>query len=67
MKRQDHSNSYKGKHLTGADLQVQRLSSWLGEHDRLQVDTVLGKLLRLLHLNPQAEDRERASGPGFSF
>ena len=48
--------SYKGKHLVGAGLQVQRLSplsSWW--KDRImQADMVLEKELRVLHLDLQA-------------
>jgi hypothetical protein len=51
----DHSNSYKGKHLIGADLQVQRfspLSSWW-EHG-MKADMVLEKEIRVLQLDLKA-------------
>lgn len=69
VKRQhDHNNSYKGKHLIKADLQVQRfspLSSWqklwqlAGWHDAGEWIRVL----RLYHL--QTRRRERDTGTGF--
>ena len=55
----DQGNSYKRKHFTGAGLQFQRfnpLSSW-GKHGSIQTDMVLGKELRVLHLDPQAARR----------
>ena len=62
-------NTHKGKHLTGAGLQVPRfgpLSLWqeawqcAGRH-------VLEKELRVLQLDPQAAGRWRDTGPGLSF
>jgi hypothetical protein len=44
----NHGNSYKGNHLVGAGLQVQRLSlpsHHSGKHDSLHVDMVLEKEL----------------------
>jgi hypothetical protein len=54
-----HGNSYKGKHLTGAVLQVQRFSplSIIMERSMvtcMQTDMVLEKELRVLHGDPQA-------------
>jgi hypothetical protein len=52
----DQSNSYKGKHLTRAGLQLQRFSplpSWQELQGSVQADMVL-KELRVLHLDLQA-------------
>ena len=61
MKRHhDHCNSYKGEHLIGAGLQFRGLVHFChgGKHSGVQLDTVLEKGLRVLHLNP-----EGAGGP----
>jgi hypothetical protein len=52
MKRQhDHSNSYKGKHLTGAGLQLRSVVHYHhgGKHGSKQADMVLEKDLILIH------------------
>ena len=56
----DHSNSYKGKHLTGAGLQFSDLVHCHhgGKHGGMQVDVVLEKELRVLHLGQQEAGRE---------
>ena len=59
MKRHhDHGSSYKGRHLTGADLQVQRFNLVHDHHDRkhgsMPEDIVLEKQLRVLHLDLKA-------------
>ena len=53
----DHSNSYKGKHLTGAGLQFRGLVHCHHgrKHGGTQADMVLEKELRVLHRNSQAE------------
>jgi hypothetical protein len=50
----DQSNSYKGQHLIGAGLQVQRFSplSSRQEHGSIQADVRLEEL-KILHLNPR--------------
>jgi hypothetical protein len=57
MKRHhDHSNSYKGKHLIGADLQLRSSVHYHhgGKCGSTQTDLVLEKELRVLHLDQQA-------------
>ena len=61
MKRyHDHSNSYKGKHLIGAGLQIQSKFSpsfiMVGKHGGVQAATVLEKELRVLHLDPKTAE-----------
>jgi hypothetical protein len=57
-KHHDQNNSYKGQHLIGAGLWVQRFSSlssrW--EHGSIQTDMGLEEL-RVLHLHPKADRR----------
>ena len=66
MKRHhDHSKSYKEKHLVGAGLQIQRYHG--GKHGSMQVDTVLERELRVLHLDRQAAGKENDNGPGLSI
>jgi hypothetical protein len=62
-RHRDQGNSYKGKHLTGAVLQVQRFSklSSRREHDSIQADMVLEEL-RVLHLDPKAGRRRVSAG-----
>ena len=57
----DHGNSYKGKHLIGAGLQLRDLVHCHhgGKHGGMQADMGLEKKLRALHLDPQAAERER--------
>jgi hypothetical protein len=51
VKRQhDHSNFYKGKHLTGAGIQFQRFRLFFFI---MQPDLVLEKELRVLYLHQQ--------------
>jgi len=54
----DHGKSYKGQHLTGADLQVQRFSplSSRWEHGGIQADMVQ-EGLRILHLHLKVASR----------
>ena len=57
MKRNhNHSNSYKGEHFAGAGLQFGGLVHCRHgrKHGSLQVDMVLEKELRVLHLDPKA-------------
>lgn len=56
VKRQhDHSNSHKGKHLTGWLTEVQSIIIIVG-HGGRQADKMLEKELRVLHLDqPTAE------------
>ena len=56
----DHSNSYKGKHLTGDGLLFQRFSPLSSRQETRQcaADMVLEKELRVLHLDPQAAERD---------
>jgi hypothetical protein len=61
-KHHEQGNSYKREHLTGAGLEFQRLSSW-----GTQVDMVLEKLLRVLHLDLQTAGRERDTRPGLGL
>ena len=59
----DQDNSYKGKHLIGAGLQVQRcspLSSWQ-KHGSLQVDMVLEEL-RVLQVDLKKARRLPSAG-----
>ena len=64
MKRHhDQDNSYKGKHLIGAGLQVQRcspLSSWQ-KHGSIQVDMVLEEL-RVLQVDLKRARRLPSAG-----
>jgi hypothetical protein len=55
-------NSYKGQHLVGTGLQVQRFSplSSRPEHDRVQAGMVLEEV-RVLHLDPKVVRRETVS------
>jgi hypothetical protein len=55
----DQGNSYKGKHLTGADLQFQRFSplSYGRKHGNIHAD-MLEKKLRVLHLDPKPARRK---------
>ena len=70
MKRHhDHGNSYKGKYLPGAGLQVQifsPISSWRAAWQRAG-RCVAEKLLIVLQLDPRAAGREKATGPGLGF
>ena len=70
MKRhQEHSNSYKGKHLILAGLQVQKSTVHYHhgrKHGSIQADMVPEEL-RVLHLNQQAVGRESDTGPGLSI
>ena len=52
----DHGNSYKERHLIGADLQIRGLVHYYhgGKQGGMQVDTVLEKELRFLHLDAQS-------------
>jgi hypothetical protein len=52
----DQGNSYKGQHLIGASIQVQRFSPCHHgrKHDSVQADLVLEKELRVLCPDPQA-------------
>jgi hypothetical protein len=52
----DHGNSYKAKHLIRADLQAQRFYHYGGKHGSTQVDFVLEKELRVLHLDWWAKE-----------
>lgn len=56
----DRSNSYKGKHLTGAGLQFQRFSPLSSRQETwcAGVDGVLEEELRFLHLDQQATGSE---------
>ena len=56
----DRSNSSKGKHVIRAVLQFRGLVHYHhgGKHGGMQVDMVLGMLLRVLHLYPQAAERD---------
>jgi hypothetical protein len=57
----DHFNSDKRKHLTGVGLQFRDLVHYHGgNHGSVQVDMVLEKELRVLHLDLQATGRELA-------
>ena len=58
----DQGNSYKGKHLIGAGLQVQRFSpsSSRQEHGSIQAGMVQEEL-RVLHLHLKAASRILAS------
>ena len=51
----DQGNSYKEKHLTGAGLLFRDfiLCHYGGKHGSIQVDMVLEKELRVLHLDLQ--------------
>ena len=64
-----HGNSYKGKHLIGADLQFRGLVHYPhgGKHGGMQADMMLGKYLRVLYSDPQPSERKRNTGPGLSF
>ena len=50
----DQGNSYKGQHIIRATSQVQKFSplSSRQEHGSILADTVLEKMLRVLHLDP---------------
>jgi hypothetical protein len=50
----EQCNSYKGKHLIGAGLQFQGSAHYHHgrKHGSVQVDMVLEKMLRVLHLDP---------------
>jgi hypothetical protein len=52
----DQGNFYKGQHLIGAGLQVQRFSplSSSGDHGSIQAGMVLEMKLRVLHLVSKA-------------
>ena len=66
----DHSNSYKGKHLTGAGLQFRDLVNYHHgrKHSGVQADVVLEREQRVLHLDyKQQKERERATGSGLCF
>ena len=66
----DQSNSYKGKHLTGAGLQFRSLvhCHYGGKHGGTQVGTVLReRLLRVVHLDEKATQRESDTGPGLNI
>jgi hypothetical protein len=56
----DHSNSFKEKHLIGADLPFRGLDHYHhgGKHGGLQAEVDLEKELRVLHLDPQASGRD---------
>lgn len=69
MKRhRDHRNSYKGKQLIRADLEVSSLvhNSHGGKHGSTQADMVLQRWLGVLRLDPRAAWRESFTGPGLS-
>jgi hypothetical protein len=53
----DNSNSYKGRHLFGAGLQVHCRHG--GKHGGVQADMVLEMESRVLQLHRQAAGRER--------
>jgi hypothetical protein len=57
MKRDcNHGNSYKGQHLIGLAYSFRGLVRYCnGEHGNMQIDMVLEKELRALHLNLQKE------------
>jgi hypothetical protein len=58
----DQGKSYKGQHLIGAGLQVQKFSplSSRQKHGSIQAD--MGqKELRVLHLHPKADSRRLTS------
>ena len=64
-----HSNSYEGKHLTGAGLQFRVLVHCHPgrTHGGMQADRVLERYLKVLQLNPQTAGREMDTGIGFSI
>jgi hypothetical protein len=53
----DHSNLYKGKHLTGDGLGLNHCHHG-GKHGEVQEDIGLEKELRVLYLDPQAARRD---------
>ena len=53
----DHSNSYTGKTLTEAGLQFRARCHHSGKHGNTQVDTVLERDLRVLHLDQKVVER----------
>ena len=55
MKRHHDHNSYKRKHLIGADLHFQSYHHD-GKHGGVQADKVLEKEMRVLHLDLQAAE-----------
>ena len=59
-RNRDHSNSYKGKHVTGAGLQFRGLVHYprIWKHDSLQTGTVLEKELSVLQFGRQQAGRE---------
>lgn len=61
MKKHNHRNSYKEKHLTRADLlfrgSVHYCHGW--KHGGMQADLVLEKKLGVLHLDLQEAKREK--------
>ena len=68
-RRSGHSNSYKRKHLTGACTQFRGLLHYHrgGKHGGTQVDMVLEREARVLHLDPQAATgRGGDTGPRLS-
>jgi hypothetical protein len=67
-KHHDRRNTFKGKHLIGTSLQVQRFSHYNHDkkHGEMQANMVLEKGLRVLHLDPQAAEGDRHTGSGLS-
>ena len=62
MKRhRDHGNSYKGRHLIGAGLQLRGLvhDHHGRKHGSMQADMVPEREPRVQHLDPQAAGRDR--------
>ena len=65
MKRHhDYSTFYTGKHLIGAGLQFKGLVHYY--HGGMQVDMVLEKELRVLHLDLQAAGRRLCATLGLA-
>ena len=56
----DPGNSYKTKHLIGADLHFRGLVYYGGKHGSVQADMVLEKNLGVLHLDLKAARRRLA-------
>lgn len=63
----DYRNSYKRKHLTRADLQFRGIVHYFygRKYGGMKADMVLEKMLRVLHLDQQATERNSDTSPGF--